>query len=649
MNVSMNRSYLSTIVGVGLIFLAQSASGQLPGPSPKAPVDQAASSDKSNQKPEADRVQKVRQTQAREAQAEADRVAKERRAQARSLLLSLASDARSFHNQIVRARTLARIADALWDTDTERGRELFRKAWEAAGSADQEIARKRQEEIVRQRTRPSGGGGYAIVGYPNIRGELLRLASRRDRELGEEFLQSLKADQQQGVNGENQRLSLARELLVTGDPERALQFASSELATINLMTVDFLSWLRKKNAVAADQRYATMVDIAAGNALSDASTVSLLSSYLFTPHVYVTFQGGGMSYSMMGSDPPLTSVPPALQLRFFQMAANVLLRASPQPQPNQPTGGIEETYLGLKLMIPLFEQYAPKEMTDAMRVRFEALGAMVRESVRQRRVDTKRETPSAEQSEDRERTILDRIERAKTSAERDQLYFHLAQEAVQKDDLRARDFVSKVEDMEFRNQARAYIDVSLAVHLIQRKKIDLGLELAQKGELSHIQRVWLLTRLAKLMVKTDRDRSLSLLDDAVPEARRIDGLDPDRPRALLAIANALRLIEPSRAWDSLFEAVKAANSADGFTGEDGNLNIVFQAGRFSSASDNDEPDFDIRGIFGSLAQDDYDRAVEFAGGFQGEAPRAAAVLAIAQSVLNEKKAPASTAPPAPKN
>lgn len=636
MRGSMNRSCLSIIVGACLIFLVQPASGQLPEPSPKDSIDKPASRNKPDAKSEADRVQKERQSQAREAKIEADRVAKQRRAQARSLLLSLASDARSFHDQTVRARTLARIADALWDTDVERGRELFRKAWQAAESADQETARKRQEDIQRQRARPGGSGGYAIVGYPNVRGDLLRLAARRDRELGEEFLQSLKADQQLDVNGENQRLNLARELLATGDQERALQFASSELATINVSTVDFLSWLREKNAVAADERYAIMIDTTARNLLSDANTVSLLSSYLFTPHIYITFQGRGGSSSMMGSGPPPANVPPALQLRFFQMAANVLLRDELQPQQNQQTAGIDGTYLVLKRLLPQFEQYAPKEMADAMRVRFEALGVMVGESVRRRNVDPKQGIPSAEQSDDRERGILNKIERAKTSAERDLLYFQLAQEAIQKDDLRARDFVFKVEDTEFRKQAQAFIDASLAVHLVQGKKIELGLELVQKGELTHIQRVWLLTRLAKLLAKTDRDKSLSLLEDAVPEARRIEGLDPDRPRALLAIANALRLIEPSRTWDSLFEAVKAANSADGFTGEDGNLNILFQAKGFSSASDNPEPDFDLQGIFGLLAQDDYDRAVQLAGGFQGEAPRAAAVIAVAQSVLKEK-------------
>jgi hypothetical protein len=39
---------------------------------------------------------------------------------------------------------------------------------------------------------------------------------------------------------------------------------------------------------------------------------------------------------------------------------------------------------------------------------------------------------------------------------------------------------------------------------------------------------------------------------------------------------AQELIEPSRTWDSVFEAVKAANSVEGFTGEEGNLNIVFK-------------------------------------------------------------------------
>jgi hypothetical protein len=577
--------------------------------------------------------------------AEADRVAKQRRAQARSLLLSLAGDARSFRDQTLRARTLAQIADSLWDTDIERGRELFRKAWEAAEKADEEIARKRQEDIQRQQS--GTNGGYAIPAYPSVRGELLRLAGRRDRELGEEFLQSLKTDQQLDVNGQNQRLTLASELLGTGDSERAMQFAASELANINLWTVDFLTKLREKDSAAADERYRTMIAMAARNPLADANTVSLLSSYLFTPHRYVTFQGSGTSYSMMGSAPP-AEVAPALRSRFFQMASSVLLRAEPQTQTDPQRSGMDEQYLTLKLLLPTFEQYAPREVTESIRARFEALGAMVRESVRQRRTGPREEKPSETENVDREQSFLDRVERAKTSAERDQLYFQLAQEAMRKDDLSPRDFVSKIEDSEFRKQVQAYIDITLATNLVRKKKFELALELSHKGELTHIQRVWLLTRVAKLLPPSDREKALSLLEEAVTEARRIPGSDGDRPRALFAIANALERLERTRTWDSVFEAVKAANSAEGFTGEDGNLNILFQAKGYSSASDLPEADFDVKGIFNLLANDNYDRAAELASGFQGEAPRAAAVIAIAQALLKEKTPPVPKTPPVAK-
>ena len=76
-----------------------------------------------------------------------------------------------FSDQTLRARSLARIADALWQVDAEQGRLLFRKAWEAAEVADQESDRKLQEEISQQKTRT--GGGYAISLPPDLRREVL--------------------------------------------------------------------------------------------------------------------------------------------------------------------------------------------------------------------------------------------------------------------------------------------------------------------------------------------------------------------------------------------------------------------------------------------------------------------------------------------
>ena len=204
-------------------------------------------------------------------------------------------------------------------------------------------------------------------------------------------------------------------------------------------------------------------------------------------------------------------------------------------------------------------------------------------------------------------------------------------------DGRARDFASKIEDSEVRKQLQAYIDSSLAMYYVSKKDTDQALEMARKGDLTHIQRTWVLTECAKILAKTDHDKALELIDEAENEARRIEVSDPALPRGLIAVANALKVVDPARVWDATFDAVKAANSAEGFTGEDGEVVLKFQSKGHSSVHTNDVPEFDLDGIFRDLATTDYDRAVELARGFQAEGPRAVATIAIARAILDPKR------------
>src|SRR5919206_5324273 len=75
------------------------------------------------------------------ADAAAERAREARRELARSLLFSLSGEARGFRDQTLRARSLARIADALWGVAAEQGRTLFREAWAAADKADRDWER----------------------------------------------------------------------------------------------------------------------------------------------------------------------------------------------------------------------------------------------------------------------------------------------------------------------------------------------------------------------------------------------------------------------------------------------------------------------------------------------------------------------------
>jgi hypothetical protein len=571
-----------------------------------------------------------------------------RRAQARSLLVALSTDARAFQDQTLRARSLARIADALWQVDAEQARLLFRKAWEAAEGADQESDRKLQEEINQQKAKT--GGGFAINLPPQLRREVLRLAARHDRALGEEFLEKLKAQKLEAANNassprpgrsseaNNQRLSVARDLLLAGDMERALQFADPALTVVGMDSLTFLSALREKNAAAADERYAAMLTASVNNPQSDANTVSLLSSYIFTPNLYLIFTNNGVNTSQMSSKIVPAEVSAELKSLFFQTAASILLRPLAPPGQDQSSSGLDGKFLVIKRLLPLFEQSAQPEMAESLRAQLNALNSMVSEGTRSRDDEwVNKGVKPDKPAEDREQALLDRIERAKTSDERDALYVDLAFRIAGRGDMRARDYVAKISDTEMRKQFQAYIDPSLASHAVQKKNTDQALELVQKGELNHLQKVWVLTEVAKILAPNDNEKAAEIVETAGAEARRIDVSDRGRAQALVAVANALKVVDPPRVWDATFDAVKAANSAQGFTGEDGELVLKFQSKGGSSVNTNDVPDFDLEGIFRELAQQDYDRAVELARGFEGEGPRAVATIAIARGVLDPKK------------
>lgn len=566
-----------------------------------------------------------------------------------SLLVSLSNDARSFPDQRLRARTLSRIADALWEPDPEQGRALFRRAWDAAAVSDQEALRKMEEERKEQEAKT---GSFSIAMPPDIRSEVLRLAARRDRALGEELLDKLtEAKKQEATEAASpsradpfetpaairQRLRLARQLL-DSDVERALQFADPALVTVTMEGLSFLSFLREKNPGAADQRFARMLAIAESDLQSDANTISLLSSYLFTPYLFVTFlPSGGQQSSQMNNRTEPPDVAPEMRAAFFRTAATILLRPSPNKELDRSSSGKQGKYLVIRRLMPLFEKHASREIVEQLRAEATSLSQGVEADLRENEDDSiQRGIAPERNAEDIEKSLLDRVERAKTSQERDGLYLQLANRAAGKGDMKARDYADKIEEIDLRKQARSYIDMSLAMTLVEKKDFEKALMLADKGELLPIQKVWLLAQAAKAMPPADREKAIEVIEQATVAARRIGGTEADRPRAILAVANAYLNTDRARAWEMMLEVVKASNSAEGFTGEDGRLVMRLQSKFQTSMRTSTVDDFNLAGIFRVLAVENASQSVEIARSFEGEGPRASALIAVARALLAEK-------------
>jgi len=574
----------------------------------------------------------------------AERLLIERRTNAQSMLITLAADAAKFTDSTVRARTLARVADQLWESDQERARGLFRAAWDAAGVAEKEINERfekyhQQKEII--------SGFSSAPAFPRVRREVLRLATKRDRSLGEEFLKTQLKERDESAKGSDdnqdslirQRLDVARQLLDAEQTEQAFQFADPVLGITSIPTIDFLSSLREKNSTAADERYAAMLVLATANPKSDANTASVLSSYLFTPHAFYRFDTGGTFTSNMEGSHTLPTVTPALQLAFFRAAAAILLRPLAAPGQEQNSAGHDGHYLVIKRLMPLFEQRAPAELTNALRARLEVLSALASKAIRDRDDDdlVREGIRPDQRMEHWEQSLLDRLDHARTSAERDEIHFQLAQFFAGKGELRARDYVDKIDDMETRNISRSYIDTRLADNAVHKRDVPRIMELIRTGQFAHLQKVRLLTVGATLMAKSEPAQALTLVELAATEARRIGGLDPDSPRAFFAVANATLVVNRAAVWEAMSEAVKASNSAENFGGEDGELSFSMTFKGMSWSQTENVPDFDVDGIFARLADYDYDKAIELAQGLTREAPRAVATIAIARVILSEKK------------
>ncbi|HEV2707069.1 MAG TPA: hypothetical protein VGV59_14185 [Pyrinomonadaceae bacterium] len=600
--------------------------------------------------------------------ADIDPMEEVRRTTAITLLTTLADDARNFREQPLRARVQARAADTLWDTDKERARALFRRAWDAAEAADTESAARAAEE---QRRAGGSGRSAAFVSRPNLRREVLRLAARHDRALGEEFLARLdearkaetSATSQVNANaaaatpgGEQQakrpdpgnppvsiqqRLRLALQLLEDGDKERALQFADPALTSVNTYSINFLDTLRTRDAAAADQRIAALMARAANDLASDANTVSLLSAYFYTPFLYHVFQPGGGANTMRwrGEDVPPPSVSPELRAAFFNTGAQILLRPIPSAEADRTSSGRAGTYLVIARLLPLFEQNAP-DKAALLRAKMAALTPDTPERARstENGALTRGLVPE-DPSRDRVQENLDRLDRAKDAAERDEIYFNAAQSAMSRDEHdRARSLADKIEDLDLRRQVRGLIDFEATSKAIREKRPEDVLRVARTGELTNLQRTWALTEAAGLLSKDEPGRAGELLDEALVEAKRIDQASPERVRALVAIVTHMASLDKTRVWEVMQEVVKASNGVTEFTGEDGGL--VSRAGtknqmttmNFSVES------FDLTNIFSALARENLDRAVELAKTFTGESPRAIATLAVARAVLDKKKA-----------
>lgn len=561
----------------------------------------------------------------------------QRRVIAMSLLQSLAIEARSYHDEPLRARVQARIADVLWDRDRDGARALFRRAWEAA-------------EAIEQSGESSNPGARQPTTRPtqarrNLRREVLQLVARHDHTLAEEFLARMTAKDPTEPKTEAarvssaeiaERLRLANEFLAAGNTDRALQFAGPVLSRVSQGVIEFLVNLRDKDARAADRRFAALLWTTTADDTSDANTISLLTSYVFTPWIYLVVSRTGIPSSTGYQPRRPPEIAPSLRESFLDVATRILLR--PLTQVDQSSAGRAGTHFIATRLLPLYQQFAP-HLLPAINAQLAAMGpdaARTTENAGAASLNRGMNSESGRDPGDNE--LKERLDRAKNSNERDRAYSFAAMRAADAGDLRANDFVDKIENSDTRKGVGTFVAYSLIRSLLRKEQTVEALLLIRKSDIPRTLRAQFLTQSATLTLKTDRVRSLELFEEALADTRRIDAGTAERAYCLIAILRHYSKLDRTRTWELLSETIKAANGVAGFTGENGQTSVSLEGAFSIRMSTELASPSDLSETFVNLSHESFYQAIDMSKTFTGDAPRALSTIAIARAVLIEKPA-----------
>lgn len=552
------------------------------------------------------------------------------------LLEDLAKEARTALQVEKRPLLMAEVADAYWELDQSRSRELFMSALEVALSAKGDT-----EEDAR-----------------SLR-HVIKLAARRDAALARKLTEKVLAADPGQESATTEPISAATELLET-DTAKAAQLAEANApAGPSYEASWFLLQLARRDPAAADRVYAAYLNRSATAAGFGFERLLWLAGY---PFGYAEAFGGSLDPDkMMGFSGLRLSAPgprPALAQAFLDLALRVSQNALRQVSTSDPQRA--EALNGFVLftatyLLPEVQRYRPQALpawalleqqaqSGATATQKESVGRRVRKIFESRPRPDQREPPedyADPQVEDR----LARAEKLPSGCKRDVEFAHTALSiGYTKDFARAFDVAGRIDSESIKDSVSQYLYYDMAGAAAAGDDA-AGLDDAQK----YAERVSPPEPRAMLYVKIARaalrrhDRQLAAgllaktmrLAEAAPETASQASIQ-------LAAAAGFSEFDPYEAYKALREGVKVVNSARVQNVEDFHVlrkvNLACRPGEdtwYGSTARAER--FSLYESFAAMAGADVDGALSLARELNDPSIRIRSLISIARAMT--KKGP----------
>ncbi|OLE53961.1 MAG: hypothetical protein AUG51_10915 [Acidobacteria bacterium 13_1_20CM_3_53_8] len=209
---------------------------------------------------------------------------------------------------------------------------------------------------------------------------------------------------------------------------------------------------------------------------------------------------------------------------------------------------------------------------------------------------------------------------------------------------RARRAAENIEDLNMRHAALSFIalnqiaDISRAYADEREDDYESVLKFVDTADVPPLARAWGYAQAAEIAArkKKNKQRVVELLGEAGRWANRVDAGTPERVAAYAVVATSAARVSEERAWGALHDAVKSANSAEDFSGEQEKLAIYAIENRSAER----EPEFSftfdtfrLDKIFAKMARLNFDEALMESRALEDGVPRSIAQIAIARAIL----------------